>query len=556
MPISSDVSVAANGNIRYTGAAHGVSGAGYYSVIELHRLLQDLADNASTAGDDILDITDLTPSERSTDNIITLLNSYNIDDTLAEHLYDGSIIQANGDTIYDGLVVIATEGMDLQIVQNGAVISNSFWNTIPFGGTKKGLNRDVANGISHRFLVKVRNAGADIDSRKLLGQTRELGFTFSEFRINGTSRGNNVMALSYASDLNNQTSAATLAGFSDVVNVTSGYNLIDVNNDTVGEGYYSKWDRGSRTINQFYERLKWLTRTGTSSSLYGLNGSLFRGITHEINTDTPTGTFSAFEPVSWSTGTGQMLAVNSTTNPTKMWIQLLTGTAPVDNQSITGGSSAASCLVNVTVTERPLSFPFCGVSTGSALIGSYGLGLEATDLTANDRLFDLTNTQRVAPNYVTFSVGGLVSGEDRVLVGPGSGGTLQTNQFTLSGGISSGATTITVNATIPSDTPSTGTIRVFDGNTYVRVTYTGYSGAQFTGCSGAPTASNGAAVFISYIDTLASGSTASFTSVYASDRSLFVRIRDGGASPIKTFETTATLGSAGGSSTAIRTSDS
>ena len=39
------------------------------------------------------------------------------------------------------------------------------------------------------------------------------------------------------------------------------------------------------------------------------------------------------------------------------------------------------------------------------------------------------------------------------------------------------------------------------------------------------------------------------------NRSLFIRVRDGAASPIKTFETTGTLGSAGGSSTAIRTSD-
>ena len=47
-----------------------------------------------------------------------------------------------------------------------------------------------------------------------------------------------------------------------------------------------------------------------------------------------------------------------------------------------------------------------------------------------------------------------------------------------------------------------------------------------------------------------------FTGVYVSDRSVFVRVRDGGASPIKTFETSGTLGSSGGSSTAIRTSDS
>jgi hypothetical protein len=72
-------------------------------------------------------------------------------------------------------------------------------------------------------------------------------------------------------------------------------------------------------------------------------------------------------------------------------------------------------------------------------------------------------------------------------------------------------------------------------------------------------ASIGNNVFISYIDELASATTSSFTSVYSADRDLFVRVRDGGTAGdlvgIKTFETTGTLGSGGGSAVAIRTSD-
>ncbi|MBT8448730.1 MAG: hypothetical protein KJO69_03520, partial [Gammaproteobacteria bacterium] len=53
--------------------------------------------------------------------------------------------------------------------------------------------------------------------------------------------------------------------------------------------------------------------------------------------------------------------------------------------------------------------------------------------------------------------------------------------------------------------------------------------------------------------------SATFQSVYSTDRTLWVRARDGGASkgdtPIKTFESAATFGSAGGTSTVIRTSD-
>ncbi len=489
MAIADDFTVAQNGNIRYVGAAHGAAGAGYYTVIQFHRWLQDLADNAvaSASSSDFLDITDNTPSERSTDNIITLLSPYNIDQTASEHLYDGSIIQAGGDDIWDGLVVIAAKGMDLQIVQDGAVITSDFWNTIPNGDTFKGLNRDTNNGISHRFMIKVRSSGADIDGRRLLGQTRELGYTYSEFKVNGTARGNNVMALTYASDLNNQTASGTIAGWTTITNTTSGYNGIDVDNNGADEYYYSEWNKDTYSINQFYERMKYLTRTGTAETLYGLNGELFRGITHEVDLTTPrTGTFNAYEKVTWGSGAtageGQMLAINSTTAGTKMWIQLLKGVAPSGSVTITGFTSSATATYAGTSTERALSFPFCGASTGSAIIGAYGFGIESTDLSASDKVFDLTNTQITPPNYVTFTVGGLVNGEDYVLVGPADGGVLDSDQFTLQTGLTTdNVTSVVINTAIPSDTPATGYIRVADNNgVYRRLHYSSRTGSTFT----------------------------------------------------------------------------
>ena len=707
MAIGDDFSISSTGDIRYTGTTTN------YTVIQLHRWLGDLMDDAQASGNDILDITDATASERSTDNIITLKPPYNIDDVAAQHLYDGSIIQSNGDTIYDGILVFAAAGTYLTIQQNGKLVTPNFWTT--------GLNADSANGISHRFMLKVRSGGSDIDGRRLIGQTREFGFTYSEFRINGTARGNNVMALTYATDLNNQTSNSTVSGYTTISN-TEGYRSLDVDNNAVNESYYSEWNKATYTINQFYERTKWLsqrsttedscadtgtnyalnntnTRVGqsfsvgangkflsrvhvrlkkvgsatgnlvaklyahtgsfgstgtpsgaalatsvnidvsklttsyaeteigfetqyymtastnyflsieytgtatdyvhvegdstgthagnlatyngswsaqaaedlnfkafTNARLYGLNGEIFRGITHEITIDGGSGTWSAVETVTWSGGSGQMLAINNTTatSATKMWIQLLTGVAPTDNQVITGSTSGATNTVNVTVTERTLSQPFIGASTGSALIGAYGVGLETTDLTASDKVFDLTNTQVTPPNYVTFSVGGLVVGEDRVLVGPESGSTLNAAQFTLNGTLSGAAvTSVVINTTIPSDTPATGTIRILlDSGIYRRVAYTSYTGSTFTIGStdfSSDNATTGNNVFISYIDKLATSTTETFTVVYSSNRALFVRVRDGGTAgdniPIKTFETAATLGSAGGSVTAIRTSD-
>lgn len=563
MAIGSDFEIQNDKDVRYIGAAHGAAGAGYYTVLELHRWLQDLADDASSASDDFLDITRDTPSDKSFDTIINLVNGYNIDATASEHLYGGSIIQTDGDEIYDGIQIVANVGCHVEIVQNGAVVTNDFWNNTPDGETGEGLNRDVANGISARFILKVRTGAADIDGRKILCQTREWGKTYSEFKVNGTGRGVNVVPLTYADDLNNTTLIATIAALADVAN-TEGFRSIDVNNDTVNENYYSEWDRGANSINTFYERMKWLSRRGSASTLYGVNGELFRGITHEITVDNPSATdFSAVEAVSWSGGTGIMLAINDVNAPTKMWIQLLTGVAPTNNQTITGGTSGATCDVNVTVTERTLSFPFCGVSTGSALIGAYGFGLQATDLTASDKVFDLTNTLRQAPNYVTFTVGGIVSGEDYVLVASSDGGAIELDQFTLNGALSGAAvTSVVVNEAIPTDTPASGTIRILRASgKYTRHPYSAYNAGTktFTITShdfSSDGAANGANTFISYIDKLASATSEAFTAVYSgADRPLYVRVRDGGVTPIKTFQTTATLGSGGGSATAVRTSD-
>jgi len=90
------------------------------------------------------------------------------------------------------------------------------------------------------------------------------------------------------------------------------------------------------------------------------------------------------------------------------------------------------------------------------------------------------------------------------------------------------------------------------------VSYTSWTGSTFTipstDFSGDP-ATAPKNVFVSYIDKLADNTYVSFTTIYSSNRDLFIRVRDGGSTPIKTFETVGTLGSAGGSATAVRTSD-
>jgi hypothetical protein len=458
--------------IRYIGGAHGTATANYVTVLELHRWLQDLADEASVSGDDFMDITTANPSDKKFDTIITLVNGYTLDDAFttpaSEYIFGGSIIQGSGGTevIYDGVSVVANRGVVVNVIQNNTVLSNKFWNNTPNGESFAGINPDPSNGIAMRFMVKVKAAGAFIDNAALLFTTREWGKTYSEFRIPSTGRGVNVVPLTYTDDLNNTTVSGTVAGWTTITNVTSGFNAIDVNQDSVDEFYYSEWNRDTYTINQFYERMKYLTRNGESTTIYGIPGEKFRGITHAIDVGTPTGgTFAegGATPLSWGTGatagTAQILA-NDTTNHI-LYVQLLTGVVPGNGVSVTQGAVSATTAGSNAVTEKAISTPFCGASTGSSLVGAYGFSLEYADLAVNDKITALDGTTRQPPNNVTFTVSGIQSGW-RILVGPedGSGG-LKYDQLTLTSNLTGAAvTSIVVNESIPANTPTSGTLRI------------------------------------------------------------------------------------------------
>jgi hypothetical protein len=623
--VAADWSITRNGgalDVRYIGADH-TGAASYATCIELHRALSDFADNEfDTAPDDNLSIIDQTPSDRGgVDTNITLLNGCNIDDASAQHLYDGSITQDGGATIYDGIQVFGNATV-IQVIQNGARIDDDFWNY----ANHRAATEDTASSTTHRFLIKVRANGVDIDGRRLLGTQRELGTTYTEFFIGGgTNRGNNVLALTANVDNNNQTADGTIATWDTITNVTEGYNLIDIGG--VNYPFYSEWDIGSQSKNDFYERAKWIqTRVGTIGGggdtrdldqvLYGLQGDIFRGVTHSVAIDTPTGTFQEPERVTWGTGVditagsfvigntyrivtagttdytligaadsnvgtiftatgvgtgtgtaetitgwGQLLAIDSVTAGTEMWIQLLAGVAPADNQSIEGVTSGATALVNVTVTSQTIQLPFIGSSTGAAILGAFGSGIESADLGQNDRPIDLDGVTRTPPNNVTYTVNNTIA-TDYVISANNNAGDFDFTQLATNATYNTaGITSVVMTTAIPTDIPSSGTFRIqLDTGAYRRISYTSFSGSTFTipstDFSGSNAATAGNNAFVTYIDGAAGGTSVAVTYVYASDRTLFTRVRN--ATPgfeIKTFETTALVGSGGGSSTVGRIDD-
>jgi len=264
MAIGDDFEIQNDRDIRYVGAGP------TYTGLAFHNWLRSLRGAASEVGDDAMSIVRRTPSNKAFDKSITLVNGYNIDDYTARYIYDATIIQGTGATEerYDPLTVTAPAGMRLEIIQNEDYISPNYW----LGS----YNPDSTKGVSHRFLVKVRTLGADIDGRRLIGKTGEFGKLFLEFPINGTEVGANSMAFTtWTDDLNNDSPDATIRGYTDVTNI-EGYRLIDVNNDGVTENYYSEWNRASRTINGLYERTKWLSRRADTEDSNADVGSDFQ----------------------------------------------------------------------------------------------------------------------------------------------------------------------------------------------------------------------------------------------------------------------------------------
>lgn len=650
MAIADDFSVAVNGDIRFTGTTAN------YTVLALHRFLQDLADNASASGTDLVDITSDTPSERSTDNIITLLSTYNIDDDAAEHLYAGSITQAGGDTVYSGLQVLGAvnnANTQLMIIQDNDLYQYTTTPASPFWGDQStgGYNGNATLSVLMRVMIKSREFGANIDTKKIRVQARHWGDSYDFFNVT-LGQGEAVAAIGTTPDAQNTTSQGTVTAYAHVTN-TEGFQTIDLNNGAGAQEYYSKWTFGADTstdgLKGMWEYIKDLTGNGTAKTLYSLNGELFLGITHSFAFQTGVGTpFTENETVVWGTtvtydtlvggtflagdyvtftdgaditvggrvmydngstemvvalddtsitlldtwviteadGTGAVTAAVDTTTPVadnslsggsglllaldgtttgSMYIQVLTGAAPVNTIPLRGISSAATAEVNGAPTSRTVPKTFLGSYTGS-LIGAYGIGVLPADLTASDSLEDLSATTQNPPNNVTFTVSGLIEAEDRVLVGPRALGILEKDQDTLNGTLTDNVTTSVVMTTaIPVDTPAAGQIRIQDDNgVYTLQPYDSYTGSTYTLTAAyqgsddadATSANN---VFIAYIDEIADATLkATFTTIYndgLGDRDLFVRVRDGGATPIKTFEAPSVLTDTGGTIAAIRTSD-
>ncbi|MBW2032040.1 MAG: hypothetical protein JRI94_00385 [Deltaproteobacteria bacterium] len=642
MAIADDFTVAVNGDIRHS------ANANHYTVLELHRFLQDLADDENPAtADDYVDITSDTPSEKSFDTIIELINNYNIDDDAAEYFYGGSVKQDGGDTLYSGLIIwgaVNNSTTQIQVIQDGILYDGSspFWGDQSGGG----YNGSAVDGILMRILVKSRVAGADINQKKCVVQARSWGDSYDFFNVT-LSQGEATGALGTTPDAQNNIAIGTVQAWAggDIPTNAEGWQTIDINNGDGAQPYYSKWTYNTNTLGMkaLWNWIKEICGNDSpAASVHGIDGELFLGITHSYGYDAGSGAFTEDEILVWGTditydglngafaaddyvvfrragviinggkigydngstqmkvaledittaladddviqkasdpsgvyadiattivkddiGGGQGILLGEDAASDNQYIQVIQGVAPVDNLELRGRTSGQTCDVAGSVTARTVPKTFLGSYTGS-LIGAYGIGIDADDLASTDRVFDLTNTERTPPNNVTFTLSGLVSGEDRILIcKKDTGDAFDWDEMTLAVALTTASeTTVDVGAgNIPADAPATGTLRITLDNGVIKyVPYTSHdSDDEFTIGSTSflspADASIANGVVLAFIDKVAGSDTEDFTLQFDAIRSLRIRVRDGGATPIKTYESNGTLNTTGGSAVASRISD-
>jgi hypothetical protein len=194
--------------------------------------------------------------------------------------------------------------------------------------------------------------------------------------------------------------------------------------------------------------------------------------------------------------------------------------------------------------------PF-GTFAGGTFFGAQGVWI--TNYAANQvfQLIDDTGATQAPPNTVFVEVSAVVSG-DRVGVFKldAPGGDIERDTYTVN---SATSTTVVMGASIASDTPASGYLRVEGRGEF---TYTSWSGSTFSGVSPNPSTAgvtNGDDAWLPFIDAEATGISINNSFIYSADVPVIVRVRRYGILP---FEIEGTVTSAGLSQAAIRTTDS
>ena len=356
---------------------------------------------------------------------------------------------ATGESLWSNIYTLGTivSGTSLDVYQNDTQIT-PWWST---------------NHID--ILVKVKESGTEIDSGNLTVLARIYGSLYDHFVIDATS-GRNPVPLAAFADGNNTTIEATVGAYAGIT-FDFGYATKNMGADL--KPYDVVIDCANHTVQEIYEYLKYVTRSGSSTTLNGVNGEYYTGVGDiRFNYDNEAvANFTEGERINANSGTviyGYLVSLLDSGTTGTMTLRNVHGTLTND-MTLVGVTSGATATVNgsVTTLTPQKQAPF-GTFAGGEFYGARGVWLEnvaAADANSY-HLVDSTGTSQDPPASITVRVNGVVAG-DRVSVFRSldtSGNIDKTYLTSHATDNDLGDPDFIVTATIPSDTPSTGRIRI------------------------------------------------------------------------------------------------
>lgn len=465
-----------------------------------------------------------------------------------------------------------------------------------FSGAEWWPENKTDNSTRHiDILLKVKESDTEIDSGNITVYLRNYPSAgnadlYDHFGIDLTAGGRNAVPLATSPDLNNTDTHATVSGYSGVtvafVNGTVPYSSI-TGSFTAFETV--AWPGGSAVY------LKQTTASGSGTMTLGNVTPVSEGPTtsETITGASQTATASAgltkvyrmvkqFEQQATSPEYSVIIYCNSYTlasvyqylkyvtrvgSTFTMYPSTYPQGGPLSHSTKQGQlyiRAHEDTQTSPTNTFSPVKASPFGTFAGGKFFGAQGVWIQdmASSDIQNFQLIDSEGTTQTPPNKQSITISNLISG-DRVSVFRTTGGAINKAMYTAADNNTTGSTTFVVNESIAVDTPTSGYIRTVDDSDTTstretRYTYSSWATSTFTltsGSLGRAFTQTSDTAYVPFIDINATETSASVTVIYTTDRAIIIRVRRKAATAILPFETSGSFGSAGYSTTAIRTTD-
>jgi hypothetical protein len=246
-----------------------VSGTTRYNVQDLYSYHQDYYDDSAT-------VDDLPLLDGTTPNIFRLINGGTLTATDIEYLKGGSIEFGNGDLWSNIYTVGGLNGSPNVYIYQGTTPITQYW---------------AAGHVD--ILLKVKNTGTLISSGLVTCYARKWGYTYDHYEADLSAGGRNVAPLSNLADANIVETTTTVSGWTDVT-VSFGTYSLDFADGAGEQSYYCRIDCNNRPLAEVYQRLQYITREGSSTSLNGVTGDRYQSAHSSIvpNKAAPFGAYS------------------------------------------------------------------------------------------------------------------------------------------------------------------------------------------------------------------------------------------------------------------------